>query len=229
VARARYWPVTFPGTGAENLGMISAELRPVLGMVLPDGVTPAHPLWGGPRRPVVEARFVTTTVNVAERVRGHPVTDASKPADRSHKVTSDLVEYVIVAVPDQDSLATVVPALAELVQTAKIRILDLVVLLRDDAGAVTVREFEAVESMAALRRVEGEVGGLLSERDIALASIALRPGTAGIVLVTEDRWAEPLSAAARRAGGQIIAGERIPPPRVEGALADRSEDEQEGG
>jgi Family of unknown function (DUF6325) len=157
------------------------------------------------------------------------VTDAREPADRSHEVTSDLVEYVIVAVPDQDSLATVVPALAELVRTAKIRILDLVVLARDREGAVTVLEFEDVESMEGLRHVEGEVGGMLSEHDIALASIALRPGTAGIVLVTEDRWAEPLSAAARRAGGQIIAGDRIPPPRVEGALANRSEDEQEGG
>jgi predicted nucleic acid-binding protein len=157
------------------------------------------------------------------------VPEGREPADRSHEVTSDLVEYVIVAVPDQDSLATVVPALAELVQTAKIRILDLVVLVRDREGAVTVLEFEDVESMAALRRVEGEVGGMLSDHDIALASTALRPGTAGIVLVTEDRWAEPLSAAARRAGGQIIGGERIPPSRVEGALADRSEDEQEGG
>lgn len=103
--------------------------------------------------------------------------EGREPADRSHEVTSDLVEYVIVAVPDQDSLATVVPALAELVQTAKIRILDLVVLVRDREGAVTVLEFEDVESMAALRRVEGEVGGMLSDHDIALASIALRPGT----------------------------------------------------
>jgi Family of unknown function (DUF6325) len=151
------------------------------------------------------------------------VPEGREPADRSDEVTSDLVEYVIVAVPDQDALAAVVPALA------KIRILDLVVLVRDREGAVTVLEFEDVESMAALRRVEGEVGGMLSDHDIALASHALRPGTAGLVLVTEDRWAEPLSAAARHAGGQIIGGERIPPPRVEGALADRSEDEQEGG
>jgi hypothetical protein len=77
--------------------------------------------------------------------------------------------------------------------------------------------------------VEGEVGGMLTDHDIALASIALRPGTAGILVVTEDRWAESLSAAAQRAGGQIIAGERIPPARVNQALADRSGDEREGG
>jgi hypothetical protein len=69
---------------------------------------------------------------------------------------------------------------------------------------------------------------MLSENDIALASRALPPGTVGIVLVTEDRWAAPLSAAARRAGGLIVAGERIPPSRVEEVLADSAEEEQGG-
>jgi hypothetical protein len=161
------------------------------------------------------------------------VSDAPEPEERPPEasrpeVTSDLVAYVIVEVPQEDSLASVVPALAELVGSASIRILDLVVVSRDDDGAVTVREFEAVESIAALAEVEGEVGGMLSERDVALAATALRPGTTGIVVVTEDRWAESLSAAAQRAGGQIIGGERIPPPRVEDALADRSESDQGG-
>ncbi|MGH9251319.1 MAG: DUF6325 family protein [Acidimicrobiales bacterium] len=156
------------------------------------------------------------------------MTDAMEPADRTEEVTTDLVQYVVVVVPDQDALATVAPALAELVQAGRIRILDLVVLVRDHEGAVTVLELEAVESMRTLRHVEGELGDMLSENDIALASHALRPGATGIVLVTEDRWAAPLSAAARRAGGLIVAGERIPPSRVEQVLASPPEDEQGG-
>jgi Family of unknown function (DUF6325) len=131
------------------------------------------------------------------------VTDASEPRDRTDEVATDLVQYVVIVVPDQAALATVAPALAELVETGRIRILDLVVLERDREGAVTVLELEAVESIAALRDVEGELGAMLSDNDIALASHALRPGTTGIVLVTEDRWAASLSAAARQAGGLI--------------------------
>lgn len=157
------------------------------------------------------------------------MTDASEPADRTDEIATDLVQYVVVVVPNQGALATVVPAVAELVQTGEIRILDIVVLERDREGAVTVLEFEAVESMADLRDVEGEFGGMLSDNDIALASHALRPGTTGIVLVTEDRWAASLSAAARRAGGLIAAGERIPPSRVEQVLASPPEDDQGGG
>lgn len=157
------------------------------------------------------------------------MTDASEPADRTDEIATDLVQYVVVVVPNQGALATVVPAVAELVQTGEIRILDIVVLERDREGAATVLEFEAVESMADLRDVEGEFGGMLSDNDIALASHALRPGTTGIVLVTEDRWAASLSAAARRAGGLIAAGERIPPSRVEQVLASPPEDDQGGG
>jgi hypothetical protein len=133
-------------------------------------------------------------------------------------VATDLVAYVVVVVPNVGSLAHVAPALAGLAESAMIRILDLVVVVRDTAGAVDVLEPGTVESMAVLADLDGDAGGLLSDHDIELASHALRPGTVGVVLVAEDRWAEPLSAAVRGAGGQIVAGERIPASRVEAAL-----------
>jgi hypothetical protein len=49
-----------------------------------------------------------------------------------------------------------------------------------------------------------------------------------VVIVTEDRWAKPLSTAARRAGGQIIAGDRIPASRVESILAENFDDQLRG-
>lgn len=144
-------------------------------------------------------------------------------------VTPDLVEYMVVVTPDEASLAALVPALAQLVAGARIRILDLAVVVRSPDGAVAVHEVETVDSLAGLRDVEGEVGGLLSEQDVATAGLALRPGAAGLVIVTEDRWAEPLSVAARNAGGWIVGGERIPPCRVADALAEQLDDEPEGG
>ena len=158
-----------------------------------------------------------------ERRQVSSLSDARRAhrADDAGDVAADLVEYLIVAMPDLDSLADVVPALAELVAAGVMRILDVVVLVRDSDGAVAVLELEDVGSMAALSEVEGEVGGLLSDGDVEFCAFAIRPGTAGIVLVTEDRWAQPLAVAARRAGGQIVAGERIPAARLEAVLRDR--------
>jgi hypothetical protein len=132
------------------------------------------------------------------------------------RVATDLVEYFIVAVPNPDALSEVGDALADLVQASAIRILDLVLLVKDRDGAVTAVE---LESVASLRHLAADVREMLSDHDIELAALALERESAAVILVTEDRWAEPLSVAARRAGGQIVAGERIPASRVASALA----------
>ena len=145
-------------------------------------------------------------------------TEDPKQSGGRDEIRTDLVEYLIVVVPSRDALGAIGSALTGLVESAKIRILDLVVLEREANGEVTVLEVESIESMAPLRDLDIEVGGMLTEHDLELASLALKPGMPGVVLVTEDLWAKSLSTAARRAGGQIVAGERIPASRVEAAL-----------
>jgi hypothetical protein len=148
------------------------------------------------------------------------ITEEPKRRGGRDEIRTDLVEYMIIVVPSQDALASIGLALAKLVETAKIRILDLVVLVRETDGAVTVLELEAVEPLSSVRNLDIELG-MLSDHDLELASFALKPGMPGVVLVVEDLWAKRLSTAAMRAGGQIVAGERIPASRVEVALADQ--------
>ena len=121
----------------------------------------------------------------------------------------------MIAVPDLSSTVRVASALKELVESAQIRILDLVGCGHQSGRAVSAVEPELVSGLAELHQVEGEVGGLLSEEDIALAGSALLPGTSALIVVVEDRWARLLADAARDSGGRIIGGERIPRHRLE--------------
>ena len=125
----------------------------------------------------------------------------------------------MVVVPEFGSLTSLTPALADVVASSAIRILDLVCVARSATdGSLTVLEFEDVESVAALQGVDESAGGLLSERDIEKASVALEEGSSAILLLVEDRWAKDLSAAARRAGGRVVGGERVARSRVEIAI-----------
>jgi hypothetical protein len=153
--------------------------------------------------------------------------DAPEPPDPPSEPVTALVEYLVVAFPDRAALDAVVPALANLVRSERIRVLDIVVLVRDPDGGVEVVEAAEVGSLAPVVALEGSVG-LMSENDLHLASQAVRPGEAGLVLVAEDRWAEELSAAVDRAGGQIVAGERVPWRRVEAVLTDPPDDDPGG-
>jgi hypothetical protein len=150
---------------------------------------------------------------------------ASDAHDRPQAVAPgfdlDLVEYLVIAVPDLADVAGVAEALRRLVLTGRIQILDLVGVVTSLDGGDLVLEPEVVSGMSVLRDVEGEVGGLLTDDDIALACSELPWGTAAVVLVVEDRWADVLASAARTSGGRIVGGERIPRHRVAASLGGR--------
>jgi hypothetical protein len=160
-------------------------------------------------------------------MHGHRDDSGAGTVDEGRTPDLDLVEYVVISVPDLSSAVGVAAALKQLVESGQIRILDLVGVDTSADGRFTAVEHEWLSGLAALDNVDGEVGGLLSEDDIALASGALRPGTSALVVVVEDRWAQQLADAARDCGGRIIGGERIPRLRLERAR--RSRTGPEGG
>ena len=126
----------------------------------------------------------------------------ARPA-RDRTVDADLVEYVIAVLPDFDAVAEVIPAIAELVRTGAVRLLDGAVVARDGRGETHVAELPATTEEAT---VVSTHRGLLSERDLRLTAEVVPIGSVGVVIVIEDRWATPLAEAARRAGGQLAGG-----------------------
>jgi hypothetical protein len=128
------------------------------------------------------------------------------------------VEYLIIGFPGNRFKGEIVPALADLVESGTVRILDLVFIKKDADGALSIFEFDALEDAAGFAGLDGEVGGLLNDEDVLLAAEALEPDSSAALLVWEDTWAAPLAAALRNAGGILIAGERIPHEIVEAAF-----------
>ena len=62
----------------------------------------------------------------------------------SDAVMSDLVEYLVIQVPDRNSLSSVGPALAALTAQSTIRILDLVAVTTDELGGVDEVDLDSV-------------------------------------------------------------------------------------
>ena len=133
------------------------------------------------------------------------------------------VEYVILGFPGNKFSGQIVPELAKLIDSGLIRIIDLTFISKDAAGEVTVVEYDAVEELAAFAGLDAEVGGILTDEDVAHAALSLEPNSSAALLIWEDTWAGPFAAAVREANGVIIEGARIPRDIIEqavGALAD---------
>ena len=122
------------------------------------------------------------------------------------------IDYLVVEFPagEQRFTGAMADELASLVEAGLIRILDLLVLVKDAGGEVEAYEMEDLGDLGALQALEGQLAEILALEDVEHLAAAMEPGSAAGVLVWENSWAAPFAVAARESGGQLIASGRIP-------------------
>jgi hypothetical protein len=133
------------------------------------------------------------------------------------------VEYMILGFPGNQFNGDIAPELVNLVQSGTIRVLDLIFIMKDEDGEVAAFEFDEHEDLKVFGGLDGEVGGLISDEDIAYAADNLEPNSSAALLIWEDTWAVPLVDALRGAGGVLLEGSRIPHDLMEAAMAESAE------
>ena len=122
------------------------------------------------------------------------------------------VDYVVVEFPAGESSfnGEMVDELIKLVDAGTIRIIDILVLVKDADGGVEAMELADLDELGPLQVLEAELAELLAEEDVENLAAAMDPGSVAGVLIYENVWAAPFASAARRSGGQLIANGRIP-------------------
>ena len=122
------------------------------------------------------------------------------------------VDWIVVEFPGSRFNGEIVPALVDLVQRDLVRVLDLLVLKKDDDGTLEAFELSDLDDkeVGELRSYESELAMLLSEEDVTSLAAAIEPGSSAGVVVWENTWAAPFASAVRRSGGQLVASGRIP-------------------
>ncbi|HEY1651667.1 MAG TPA: DUF6325 family protein [Acidimicrobiales bacterium] len=133
------------------------------------------------------------------------------------------VSYTVIAFPGNRFNGNIAPEVEKLVSNGTVRVLDLVFVGKDQAGDTVSMEFDQRDELAAFGDLDGEVGGLINEEDLAHVAEELPAGNSALVIVWEDLWATPLAEAVRSSGGVLVDMGRIPADLVETALAELAE------
>ena len=122
------------------------------------------------------------------------------------------VDYVVVEFPAGASNFTgeMAAELLALVDAGTIRVIDALILTKDENGSIDAMELSDAGELGELVALEAQLAELLAADDVAHLAAAMDPGTTAGVLIWENLWAAPFAAAARRSGGQLIANGRIP-------------------
>lgn len=129
------------------------------------------------------------------------------------------VDYAIVAFPGNRFTGEIAPAIADLVESNTIRLIDIAFVGKSDDGDVVALELTELdpEVQASLDRLGVEVQGLLNEDDLMDAAEDLEPNSSAALLVWENVWARKVTQAMRDAGGEVLAFERLPHDVVQAA------------
>ena len=140
------------------------------------------------------------------------------------------VDFVIIEFPEgqQNFSGEVIDELVKLVDSGTIRLVDAIILIKDDDGDVDAMELSDVEGLGALEAIAAGLADFLAADDVADLAAAMDPGSVAGVLVYENLWAGPFAAAARRAGGRLIADGRIHSQAIAEALEAEAALEAEG-
>ena len=141
------------------------------------------------------------------------------------------VDFVIVEFPADRANFTgeMAEALVALVEAGTIRVIDLLILVKNSDGSIDSMELDDLANLGPLQVLEAEMAELLAEEDVVNLAAAMDPGSTAGVIIYENLWAAPFASAARRAGGQLIANGRIPMQAILAAIEADEQLETAGG
>jgi hypothetical protein len=124
------------------------------------------------------------------------------------------VDYLVVgfAADKADFSGAMADELKKLTDSETIRVLDLVLVMRDEDGNIEAAELRDRDDseIGELRSLETDLSLVLAMEDVERVGADLEPGSVAAVLVWENTWAGPLASAIRHSGGELVAAGRIP-------------------
>jgi hypothetical protein len=129
------------------------------------------------------------------------------------------IDFVLIEFQGDRLTGRAAQAMLELVDKGTVTLYDVMVVGKTDDGVVYALDLaEGVDQAGDFADLAWVRSGLLTEDDMRAAGESMQPGTLAALIVYENTWAVPFVAAAMEAGGELIAGSRIPATDVMAAL-----------
>ncbi|MDX1417589.1 MAG: DUF6325 family protein [Candidatus Promineifilaceae bacterium] len=114
---------------------------------------------------------------------------------------------------DTDQLkGEIMPALLELADKKIVRIMDLVIVQKDEEGNHEALELQELDDdmIAVFDPLEIEISGIVQVEDIDAIAAGMENNSTAAILLFENLWAIRFKEAVLNADGRLLAQERIP-------------------
>ena len=122
------------------------------------------------------------------------------------------IEMLVVKFPGNQFTGEIMPALLELVDRGIVRVVDLLLVKKDEDGRVALFELSDLEPdvFGIFSPLVTDVTPLLNEDDAFGLAASLENNSSAGLLLFENVWATRFADAIRAAQGEVMLNERIP-------------------
>ena len=128
------------------------------------------------------------------------------------------LEYLVIGFEGNKNFdGSIAREIENVVNKGIINLVDVVFIGRSDSGDAVVLELDNKDDprYAAFAPLLKNRMGLFTQEDIEQLAATMPPGTSGLIVMFEHRWAVALKEALQDAGGFLVARTVVPPEIVE--------------
>jgi Family of unknown function (DUF6325) len=131
------------------------------------------------------------------------------------------IEVLMLRFPGNKFRGEIAPALADLVESGTIRVVDLLFAIKDADGELDVLELKDMEGdLSVFAPMTSELADTLTEEDAQMLARSIPNNSSAAILLFENTWAKSFVDAVVRANGEVVLNERIPRAAVDALIAE---------
>jgi Family of unknown function (DUF6325) len=122
------------------------------------------------------------------------------------------VDFIALEFKGNQFKGEILPAMLDLVQKKIVRVIDFIVVIKDQEGKHQALELEQLDAEVVhiFDPLELEISGIIQVEDIEMIAEKLENNTTAAILLVENLWAIKFGEAAVRANGHMVMFQRIP-------------------
>ena len=122
------------------------------------------------------------------------------------------IDMIALAFESDQLKGEILPALLELAANKIVRVMDLVIVQKDEEGNYEALELEQLddEIIAFFDPLNAEISGIVQVEDIEAIAEGMEDNTTVGILLFENLWAIRFKEAVHNANGRLLIHERIP-------------------
>lgn len=140
-------------------------------------------------------------------------------------MTHGPIDYIVLSFSGNKFKGEIMESLVDLVESETIRIIDLIIVLKDEQGNLVAVELQQHDPEIAefFEPLDFETNGMITTADVEEIGAELENNSTAALMLFENLWAIKFKEAVLNADGKLIVQGRIPPEEIELALAEMAE------